>query len=305
MGIGLNDVRRTATGGRELTEIEERTIEAGGFRTHYLEAVPDGDPEATVVLVHEGAIGADARTCFGALMPLLARRYRVLAPDLLGYGDSEKVVFLDSQPYGFRITHLARFCAAVGVTGGAHFVGHSLGGSLVLRALACSTPSLPALSGVSISGSGGPWRAMEAVAELGRFDGTEGDVRRMLSMMTGDFPGFEENVERRYANTRKPGHVEACLAMRLKHPAPPLMPEARPWPEDLRDCPVPVMVVGGTGDVLMEAGWTENFQGVSPRISARCVDGGHAPNIDQPGTIAELLTPFFAGTIGTAATVTR
>ena len=286
-----------------MREITEHTIEVGGFGTHYLEAVPDGEPEATVVLVHEGAIGADARTCFGDLMPLLAGRYRVLAPDLLGYGDSEKVVFLDSQPYGFRTTHLARFCAAVGVGAeGAHFVGHSIGGSLVLRALAGSSPRLPAVSGVSISGSGGPWRAAEAVAELGRFDGTEDDVRRILSMMVDDFPGFEENVRRRYANTRKPGHVEACLAMRLKHPAPPAKPAGRPWPEDLRDCPVPVMVIGGTGDVLMEPGWTEHFAGLSPRISARTLDGGHAPNVDRPAALAELLLPFLAGAIGATGT---
>lgn len=281
--------------------MREHTIEAGGFETHYLESVPDGEPEATVVLVHEGAIGVDARTCWGGLMPLLAERYRVLAPDLLGYGDSAKVVYLDRQPYDFRIAHLAAFCAAAGAES-AHFVGHSFGGSLVLRALASPTPRLPALSGVSISGSGGPWRVAEAVRELGRFDGTEDDVRRILSMMVEDFPGFEDNVRLRYANTRKPGHVEACLALRLKHPAPPPKPEGRPWPEDLRDCPVPVMVVGGERDVLMEAGWTGHFDDVSPRIRTRTLDAGHAPNIDHPESVAALLMPFFAESL---RTVTR
>lgn len=281
-----------------MTELQEHTIEAGGFQTHYLEALPSGEPEATVVLVHEGAIGTDARTCWGGLMPLLAERCRVLAPDLLGYGDSAKVVYLDRQPYDFRIDHLARFCAAVGAES-AHFVGHSFGGSLVLRALASSSPRLPALSGVSISGSGGPWRVAEAVRELGRFDGTEDDVRRMLSMMVEDFPGFEDNVRQRYANTRKPGHVEACLALRLKHPAPVPGPEGRPWPEDLRDCPVPLMVVGGEDDVLMEAGWTGHFDELSPRIRTRTLEAGHAPNIDRPERVAALLLPFFAESAGT------
>ena len=300
MGIGLNDARRPATEGHEVREPEEHTIEAGGFGTHYLESAPDGEPEATVVLVHEGAIGADARTCWSGLMPLLAERCRVLAPDLLGYGDSAKVVYLDRQPYDFRIAHLADFCAAVGVET-AHFVGHSFGGSLTLRALASPSPRLPALSGGSISGSGGPWRAPEAVRELGRFDGTEDDVRRILAMMVDDFPGFEENVRLRHANTRKPGHVEACLATRLKHPAPESRPQGRAWPEDLRDCPVPVMVVGGERDVLMEADWTDHFQDLSPRVSARRLDGGHAPNIDRPESVAALLTDFFAESFNPAA----
>jgi pimeloyl-ACP methyl ester carboxylesterase len=278
--------------------IREHTIDAGGFATHYLEARPDGEPEATVVLIHEGAIGADARTCWSGVMPLLAERYRVLAPDLLGYGDSAKVVYLDRQPYDFRITHLAEFCGAVGADG-AHFVGHSFGGSLVLRALAAPSPRLPARSGVSISGSGGPWRSPAATQELGRFDGTEDDIRRMLAIMVDEFPGFDENVRLRYANTRKPGHVEACLATRLKHPAPISKPAGRPWPEDLYDCPVPVMVVGADRDALLDAGWTDHFQ---PPIAVQRLDGKHAPNIDRPDAVAALLTRFVADSLSTTAT---
>lgn len=280
--------------------MNEHMVDAGGFATRYLEAAPDGEPEATVVLVHEGAIGADARTCWGDVIPLLAERHRVLAPDLLGYGDSDKVIYLDRQPYDFRIAHLAAFCAAVGVEA-AHFVGHSFGGSLVLRALASSSPRLPALSGVSVSGSGGPWRSAEAAAELGRFDGTEDDVRRILSIMVDDHPGFEENVRLRYANTRKPGHVEACLALRLKHPAPPPKPAAPPWPQALLDCPVPLMVVGGDRDPLMEPGWTGHFEDLSPSVSVRRLDARHAPNLDRPEAVAALLTRFFAEHVGAGA----
>lgn len=234
-------------------------------------------------------------------MPMLAERYRVLAPDLLGYGDSAKVVYLDRQPYAFRIDHLAAFCAAAGVAE-AHFVGHSFGGSLVLRALAAPSPRLPARSGVSISGSGGPWRTKAATEDLGRFDGTENDIRRMLTMMVDDFPGFADNVRLRYANTRKPGHVEACLALRLKHPAPiPPAGGGRPWPADLTACPVPVMVVGGERDPLLEADWTDHFQGMSPRISAQRLDGKHAPNIDRPESVAALLARFFAESFDAAA----
>jgi pimeloyl-ACP methyl ester carboxylesterase len=278
--------------------IQERTIDAGGFDTRYLESRPDGEPEATVVLIHEGAIGADARTCWSGVMPLLAEQgYRVLAPDLLGYGDSAKVVYLDRQPYDFRITHLAEFCAAVGADS-AHFAGHSFGGSLVLRALASPSPRLRARSGVSISGSGGPWRTPAATQELGRFDGTEDDIRRMLAIMVDEFPGFDENVRLRYANTRKPGHVEACLALRLKHPAPIAKPAGRPWPEGLYDCPVPVMVVAGESDVLLDTDWTDHFQ---PPIEVQRLDGKHAPNIDRPEVVASLLTRFFAGSLRATA----
>ncbi|NLU72688.1 alpha/beta hydrolase [Streptomyces sp. HNM0575] len=289
-----------------MTAPQSLTVDAHGYATHYWELAPDS-PESTVVLVHDGSFGSDAWTTWGEVIPHLGRRFRVLAPDLLGFGGTDKVVYLDRSPYAYRTAHLAAFCAAVGVTEpeGAHFVGHSFGGSLVLRALA-STPgalgALPARSGVSISGSGGPWRSRQALEDLGRFDGTEEDVRRLLSlMMDEDRPGFEENARARYANTRKPGHVEACLAGRLKHPAPPApsgssgKPAEPPWPEPLRDCPVPLLVVGGDRDTLLEPGWTEHFEGLSPRISVRRLpEARHAPNVEQPEATAGLVAEFIS-----------
>lgn len=59
----------------------EHTVDAGGFVTHYWEVRPQREPRGTVVLVHEGSIGADAWTSWGSLLPLLGQDYRVLAPD--------------------------------------------------------------------------------------------------------------------------------------------------------------------------------------------------------------------------------
>ena len=51
----------------------------------------------------------------------------MLAPDMLGFGGSAKVVdFTDGR--GMRIRHIARFCAVLGISS-AHFVGNSMGRS--------------------------------------------------------------------------------------------------------------------------------------------------------------------------------
>ncbi|PXY18909.1 alpha/beta fold hydrolase [Prauserella muralis] len=279
-----------------MTDLTEHTIEAGGYATHYWELAPEREPEGTVVLVHEGAFGADARTSWAELMPLLGERHRVLAPDLLGFGDTDKVVYFDRSPHAFRARHLAAFCDAVGVgPAGAHFVGHSLGGSLVLRALASESPALPARSGVSISGTGGPWRSAWGVEQLGRFDGNEDDVRRVLGLMVDDYRGFADAVRLRYANTRKPGHVEACLAARLKHPTMTRQAPGGSWPSPLAACPVPVLIVSGERDPLLDPGWADHFEQLSPRVRVERLDAKHAPNLDQPETVAALLREFFAG----------
>ena len=67
-----------------------RDIVAGGFRTRYLEAGPAQRADVpTVLLVHDGAFGADAGVTWSRLIPMLSTRYRVVAPDLLGYGGSD------------------------------------------------------------------------------------------------------------------------------------------------------------------------------------------------------------------------
>ncbi|MEH1029499.1 alpha/beta fold hydrolase [Micromonospora profundi] len=275
-----------------MTPPRTHTINAGGFTTRYWESTPPGQPEGTVVLVHDGAFGGDAIGSWSRVMPLLAQHYRVLAPDLLGYGDTDKVVYLDRSPYSFRTAHLAAFCAALDVDA-AHFAGQSFGGSLLLRALATPTPALPALSAVSICGTGGPWRSTKGTTELGRFDGTEDDVRRLVALMTDEYPGFDDTVKVRYANTRKPGHVQACMAPRLQHPTLP-KPGPDTWPAPLRDTTVPILVVEATRDDLLEPDWGRHLENLTPHVHVRRMDARHAPNLDQPEAVATLLHTFFS-----------
>jgi pimeloyl-ACP methyl ester carboxylesterase len=63
-------------------------VEAGGYRLHYFEATPTSGGGTPLVLVHGlGARGED----WSAMIPALAAKgFHVYAPDLLGYGRSQK-----------------------------------------------------------------------------------------------------------------------------------------------------------------------------------------------------------------------
>ncbi len=67
----------------ELTGVRHGKVTANGIKQHYVEA---GSGPA-VVLLH-----GFPETCFAwrKQIPILAERYRVIAPDLRGYGDTEK-----------------------------------------------------------------------------------------------------------------------------------------------------------------------------------------------------------------------
>src|ERR1700747_1513678 len=66
-----------------MTEIKHHTIRANDIRQHYMEA-GEGAP---VVLLHGFPETSFAWRC---QIPELARRYRVIAPDLRGYGETDK-----------------------------------------------------------------------------------------------------------------------------------------------------------------------------------------------------------------------
>src|ERR1700731_4304827 len=127
-------------------EIQHRTVVVDGLSTSYLET-GHGDP---VVLLHGGEFGVSAEIGWEATMPALAEQYRVLAPDMLGFGQSAKVVdFNDGR--GMRIRHIPRFCDELSVDS-AHFVGNSMGAINVLTDATSESPVLPIRSLVAISG---------------------------------------------------------------------------------------------------------------------------------------------------------
>lgn len=107
-----------------------RFVEAGGLRTHYLEA---GDAKAPpLVLIHGGGAGADSYGNWRSTIPAFAGRFRVLALDMLGFGGTAKpdpASFEYSQ--AARVRHLLGFLDALKV-GRASFIGNSMGGCTAL-----------------------------------------------------------------------------------------------------------------------------------------------------------------------------
>src|SRR5881296_919079 len=60
----------------------DRSVDVDGVPVHYLEA---GRGE-TLLLVHGGLVWCSAELTYGAVIPLLARTFRVVAVDVVGFG---------------------------------------------------------------------------------------------------------------------------------------------------------------------------------------------------------------------------
>src|ERR1700756_18880 len=194
-------------------EIQRRTEMVDGLVTSYLEA-GQGDP---VVLLHGGEFGGSAELGWERNIVVLAERYRVLAPDQLGFGQSAKVIdFVDGR--GMRIRHVARFCEVLGIAS-AHFVGNSMGAIHLLTDATSDTPRLPIRSLVAICG-GGEIQQNRHFDALQQYDATLPAMRRIVEALFYDpgYPADEAYVRRRYEASVAPGAWEAVAAARFRRP---------------------------------------------------------------------------------------
>ena len=264
-----------------------RTIVVDGLATHFLEA-GEGDP---VVLLHGGEFGASAEIGWENIIPALANRYRVIAPDMLGFGGSAKVVdFTDGR--GMRIRHIARFCALLGIDS-AHFVGNSMGAINMLVDLTSTAPVLPIRSAVTICGGGDIQKNAHTTA-LYDYDATFQAMRAIVAALFFDpaYPADDDYVRRRYESSIAPGAWESLAAARFRRPG--LEPPSTPSSSRAYDrITVPVLVVEGAGDKLLAPGWAAQIAGqIAGARSAVIADAGHCPQIEQPQAVAEVLFDF-------------
>lgn len=118
-----------------MNSTSDRFVTVDGHRFHYVEA-GDGPP---LVLLHSG--GASARQ-YGAVIPMLAAKHRVIAWDMLGHGDTDPLTrHLTMEDHGAL---LAGFIAALGL-GRITLSGSSIGGYIAMAYAASSAAALDRL----------------------------------------------------------------------------------------------------------------------------------------------------------------
>jgi len=261
-----------------MTGVRSSTVIVDGLRTHYLEA-GQGYP---VVLLHSGEYGASATLSWEHNIAALAQHFRVLAPDWMGFGHSAKVYDFESGS-ARRVQHMRRLLDVLAVDQ-AHFVGSSMGGSVLSRHVAAGTGLFPASAMVMSAGGGfvpnNEWRR-----SIVDFACDFGEMREILSVLFHD-PGWAQDddyVQRRLDSALLPGAWEATAAARFRSPvSPPRTAEGQVDGTPYEDIAVPTFVVAGAEDKLREPGYADaiaaRIPGAHLSVYAGC---GHLPHIEN------------------------
>jgi 4,5:9,10-diseco-3-hydroxy-5,9,17-trioxoandrosta-1(10),2-diene-4-oate hydrolase len=156
------------------TPDQARHVSVGARRIHLTE-FGAGTP---LLLLHGGGPGASGLSNYVRNVGALARHFRVLVPDLPGYGQSSKQVDA-ADPFGDQADAMLGLLDALDIER-AHVVGNSLGGACALR-MALEAPQR--VGRLVLMGPGG----------IGISQGQPTDgLKRLLGYYAGEGPSFDK-----------------------------------------------------------------------------------------------------------------
>lgn len=268
-------------------------IDVSGVRSRYWQAGRDGPP---VVLIH--GLGASAEI-WSANIGSLATRHRVYAPDLPGFGRTEKPGWMDYSP-GAYSRFLLDFMTALGIERAA-LVGHSLGGGVALRAILDDTGRVDRLILLSSAGLGPDVSLPLRIASLPFFDRIFFKpplpvFTRFLHRLVFDPPAITADFARLYYEMFfQPASVRAFTGIlrtiaTLRGARPGVLESIR---AGLGTITAPTLILWGRQDRILPVSQALDAAGRIPgarlHILERC---GHMPNVEYPGEFNRLVLEF-------------
>ena len=264
-----------------------RSIDAAGLRTNY----HDLGSGAPVLLIHGSGPGVSAWANWRLLMAPLAERARVIAPDMVGFGYSER-------PEGFAYGMDAWVRQAVGLLDAlgiarADLVGNSFGGGLAL-ALAIRHPER--VRRLVLMGSVGvPFELTPGLDAVWGYEPSLAAMRALLDIFAFDRSRVTDELARlRYEASIRPGFQESFAAM---FPAPrQRWIEALASPEaDIRRIPHETLVVHGREDRVIPLANAYRLTELLPRVQLHVYGQcGHWTQIEHAARFARLVGDFLA-----------
>jgi pimeloyl-ACP methyl ester carboxylesterase len=219
------------------------TADANGIKTNYLEA-GQGDP---VVLIHGSGPGVTSYANWRLVLPALAENFRVLAPDMVGFGFSERPENIEYgvQTWADQVVGLMDTLELPK----AHLVGNSFGGAIALR---IATQHPDRVGKLVLMGSMGvPFPITEGLERVWGYEPSFGNMRKVLDVFAYSRELVnDELAEVRYRSSIQPGFQESFSAM---FPAPrQRWVEAMCTPEDdIRRLPHRTLIVHGREDQVI------------------------------------------------------
>ena len=255
----------------------ERTVETAKGTTCRVVERGEGDP---VLYLHGAGLLAE-----NPMLDRLASRYRVLAPEWPGYGQSVGEDLLEDM-LDFTL-HASDLIESLDL-GRPHVVGHSMGG-MIAAELACVSRS--DVRTLTLIDSAGLWIDETPIPDMFSFLPFEfaeylfHDSAQGVALLTGgvDFSSSEALTDFLVGNSRRLG-----TAGKILFPIP-----NRRLSKRLYRLRAPTLVVWGESDKLVPPVYAQRWKELIPHAEVAMIpEAGHMAPYEQPEAVADAILSF-------------
>ena len=264
-----------------------KSIVANGIQTNY----QDQGKGTPVLLIHGSGPGVTGWANWRLTIPALATRFRVVAPDMVGFGYTERPADVKYNMETW-VSHIIGFMDALGIER-AHVVGNSFGGGLAL-ALAIRAPQR--VDRLVLMGSAGiAFPITDGLDRIWGYTPSIENMRGLLDVFAYDRNLINEDLARmRYEASIRPGFQEAFSRM---FPAPRQRGvdglASEEWA--IRRLPHETMIVHGREDKVIPLSSSYKLFDLIPKsqlhVFGHC---GHWTQIEHAARFNRLVRDFFA-----------
>ncbi len=279
--------------------LRSRFVLAGRIRTHYTEAGGNGP---AVVLCHGGGPGSSGEAGFARIMPLLADKFQVYAPDGVGgFGETDPYWPVNEGTQS-RTDQLEAFIDALCLDQ-ICLAGNSQG-AWVAAKYALEHPDrvrkLFLISSLTIAGAMGvPTPVTEGMKALRSYDGTKQSMRQVMEALVYDKSVVTDQlIEIRNEAANRPGAPAARDAFEQGQARLAKDPNLRLKFEVIHTLPrlaIPTVFAWGEQDTFAPPEIGRELQKLLPNVPFHFIPkAGHQVQTDQPQALADLMLAHFS-----------
>jgi 2-hydroxymuconate-semialdehyde hydrolase len=265
-----------------------QTIVADGISTN-VHIAGEGPP---VLLIHGSGPGVSAWANWRLTIPELARRFRVVAPDIVGFGFTERP---EDVPYDLDTwtAHAIGVLDALGIER-AHVVGNSFGGSLALSLAIHHPERVDRL--VLMGAVGVPFAITEGLDAVWGYEPSVAAMESLLHLFAYDRSLIGEDLAQlRYEASMRPG-VQEAYAQMFPAPRQAALDAMTHAESDIAGIAAPTLVVHGRDDLVIPLQNAYDLlrliDDAQLHVFGRC---GHWTQIEHADAFTDLLTRFLGG----------
>lgn len=226
-------------------QISSNYIDINGINTHYHE---EGSGNETIILIHGSGPGVSAFANWRLVIPRLSDSYKVFAPDIIGFGETDK---LADHNYNIElwVEHLIGFIEKV-ADGPVYLVGNSFGGALSLH-IAYRRPDL--VKKLILMGSVGTKHPIsEGLDRVWGYEPSLDAMRDLIKLFSYDQAAAnnEELVRMRYEASMRLDVKEAFSAM-FPEPRQKMLDEMALEDEQIKSIETKTLIFHGLNDQVI------------------------------------------------------